>query len=348
MVHNKSLIFANIPTGYPVPGQDLVVKESDLDLNSVPEGSVALKNFYVSLDPYQRSRMRPANIKSYSPAFQLNSVVTNKGISEVVKSNNPDFKIGELVVGHVGTENYSVVPKERLAGFVKVDNKHNLPLSYFVGALGMPGLTAYSSFYEIGRPKEGETIFISAASGAVGQLVGQIAKREGLKVIGSVGSDEKVDFIKNELKFDEAFNYKTISNHDALKKLAPNGIDIYFENVGGEALEAALDAANLHARFIMCGMISYYNVKSKDEMYLPSNIMDIVWKRIKLQGFIVDDPDFTKYAEEHRENVSRWLRYGEIVVKETVSEGVGDAAAGFVGMLKGQNLGKGKVEHYSG
>jgi len=177
----------------------------------------------------------------------------------------------------------------------------------------------------------------------VGQIVGQIAKREGLTVIGSVGSDEKVDFIKNELKFDEAFNYKKTSNHDALKKLASNGIDIYFENVGGEALEAALDAANLHARFIMCGMISYYNAKSKDEMYLPSNILNIVSKRIKLQGFIVGDPDFAKYAGEHRENVSRWLKDGEIVVKETVTESVDGAAAGFVGMLKGQNLGKGKL-----
>lgn len=143
-----------------------------------------------------------------------------------------------------------------------------------------------SSFYKIGQPKKGETIFISAASGAVGQIVGQLAKREGLTVIGSVGSEEKAQYVKNELKFDHAFNYKTTSNTDALKRLAPNGIDIYFDNVGGEALEAALEAANTRARFIECGMISTYNVKSKDELYLPRNLIQIVSKRLLIQVFV--------------------------------------------------------------
>lgn len=348
MVRNKSLVFANVPVGYPVPGKDLVVKESELDLNSVPEGGVILKNLYVSFDPYLRGRMRDASIPSYTPAFPLGSVVVNDGVSEVVKSANPDFKEGELVVGHVGMENYSVFPKEKVSGLRKLNNTYNLPLSNYLSALGMPGLTAYSSFYQIGRPKKGETIFISAASGAVGQIAGQLAKREGLKVIGSVGSDAKVDYIKNELKFDGAFNYKKTTNAEALKKIAPNGINIYFENVGGEALEAALDAANDHSRFIMCGMIAYYNVKSRDEMYLPANLMNIVSKRIKMEGFIVYDPDFgPKYAKEHHENVSKWLANGELIVKETVTEGVENAAEGFVALLQGKNFGKAllKLKH---
>jgi len=147
-----------------------------------------------------------------------------------------------------------------------------------------------SSFYQIGKPRKGETIFVSAASGAVGQIVGQLAKREGLTVIGSVGSDEKAEFIKKELKFDHAFNYKTTSNAEALKKLAPQGIDIYFENVGGEALEAAIQAANPHARFIMCGMISYYNLTDPTAMYVPKNLVLIVSKRIKMEVCITWGP----------------------------------------------------------
>ncbi|KAI5802265.1 hypothetical protein FPQ18DRAFT_251084 [Pyronema domesticum] len=341
MVQNKSLIFSSIPHGYPVPGKDLTVKEAELDLNSVPEGGVITKNLFVSFDPYQRGRMRDASIKSYAPAFELGSVVSNNGVAEIIKSSNPDFPVGQIVVGYLGSENYSVIPKEYLGGFSKIDNKYNLPLSNYTSALGMPGLTAYSSLYKIGKPKKGETIFISAASGAVGQIVGQLCKREGLTVIGSVGSDEKVAFAKNELKFDEVFNYKTISNAEALKKLALNGIDIYYDNVGGEALEAALEAANQGARFIECGMISAYNAKSKDELYLPGNLMNIISKRLTLQGFIVGDPEFgPAYAEEHRENVSKWLANGEIIIKESISEGVENAAEGFVGMLQGKNFGK--------
>ncbi|KAF8254163.1 NAD(P)-binding protein [Wilcoxina mikolae CBS 423.85] len=341
MVKNKSLIFNSIPLGYPKPGKDLVVKESELDLSSAPEGGIITKNLFISFDPYQRGRMRDASIKSYVPAFPLGSVITNNGVGKVIKSNNPDFPEGQLVVGNLGTEIYSVVSKEQLAGYTKIDNKYNLPLSNFTSALGMPGLTAYSSFYKIGKPKKGETIFISAASGAVGQMVGQLAKREGLTVIGSVGSEEKVQFVKNELKFDHAFNYKATSNADALKKLAPKGIDIYFDNVGGEALEAAIEVANNHARFIECGMISAYNVKSKDELYLPKNLFLIVSKRLLLQGFIVGDPEFgPAYRKEHQENVSKWLSTGEIVVKESITEGIDHAAEGLVGLFSGKNFGK--------
>jgi NADPH-dependent curcumin reductase CurA len=285
MVQNKQVIFASIPHGYPEPGKDLVIVSSNIDLETAnpPEGGFITKNLYVSFDPYQRGRMRDANIVSYTPAYPLNSVIPNNGVSKIVKSDNPEFREGDIVIGHVGWENYSCISADHAKSFVKIDNKYNLPLSYYLGALGMPGLTAYSSLYNIGKPKKGETIFISAASGAVGQIVGQLSKREGLTVIGSVGSDEKVAFVKNELGFDEAFNYKTISNGNALKKLAPNGIDIYYDNVGGEALEAALGAANNFARFVECGMISYYNAKSPEEKYKPNNLLAIVEKRLSLR-----------------------------------------------------------------
>jgi NADPH-dependent curcumin reductase CurA len=167
-------------------------------------------------------------------------------------------------------------------------------------------------------------------------------------VIGSVGSDAKVKFVKEELKFDEAFNYKEITNREALTKFAPEGIDIYFENVGGEALEAALEAAKVRARFVMCGMISYYNAKSKEEMYLPGNLMHIIAKRLLLQGFIVGDPDMgPKYAKEHLENVSKWLANHELIVKESITEGVENAAEGLLGLFKGQNFGKGNKQSHS-
>lgn len=227
--------------------------------------------------------MRPEHIKSYSSAYPLGSVIPNGGIGRVIVSRNPSFSVDDLVTGFIGTELYSVISDTQLKQFRKLENTYNLPLSNYTSALGMPGLTAYSSLYRIGEPKKGETIFISAASGAVGQLVGQIAKREGLTVIGSVGSDEKVKFATEVLKFDHVFNYKKETNAEALKRLADKGIDIYFDNVGGEALEAAIEYANPHARFIECGMISGYNVKDKKDLYVPRNLMQIVGKRLKLQ-----------------------------------------------------------------
>lgn len=250
MVQNKGLIFKNVPTGWPVPGNDLAVEARDFDLDQAPpKNGLITKNFYASFDPYQRGRMRAPGTKSYSPPFELGKPVTNSAVAKVLKSDNAKFAEGDVVAGMFGTEEYSVVPEAVANGMVrKLDNPYGLDPKLFIGALGMPGLTAYSSFYAIGAPKKGETIFISAASGAVGQLVGQLAKHEGLTVIGSVGSDDKLDFIKKELNFDEGFNYKKIKPSEALKKLAPNGIDIYYENVGGEHLDAALEAMNNFGR----------------------------------------------------------------------------------------------------
>ena len=251
MVQNKGLIFKAIPTDWPVEGKDLSIEDRPFDLDTEPpQNSITVKNYYVSFDPYQRGRMRAAEgTKSYNQPFPLGKPINNSAVSKVLKSNNSKFKEGDIVIGPMPTEEYSIVSGEIASEKVrKLDNPYNLDPKLFVGALGMPGLTAYSSFYAIGEPKKGETIFISAASGAVGQIVGQLAKHEGLKVIGSVGSDEKLAFIEKELGFDGGFNYKKENPVKALERLAPNGIDIYYENVGGEQLDAAIGALNQFGR----------------------------------------------------------------------------------------------------
>jgi len=250
MVQNKALIFKKVPSGFPVPGEHLTVESTDFDTNqSPPSGGATVKANYISFDPYQRGRMRSPEIKSYSPPFETGKPITNLAIATVIKSDNPKVKDGDVVViQQLDTAEYSALSKEKVDSAVKqLDNPYNLDPKLFIGVLGMPGLTAYSSFYAIGEPKKGETIFISAASGAVGALVGQLAKHEGLKVIGSVGSDEKLEYITKELGF-EGFNYKKEAPGKGLQRLAPNGIDIYYENVGGEHLEASLNAMNQNGR----------------------------------------------------------------------------------------------------
>ena len=243
MVQNKGLIFKKVPSGWPVAGQDLVVESRDIDLDQAPpKNGLIIKNYYVSYDPYQRGRMRAPEVKSYSPPFTLGEAITNRAVSKVIKSDVPQFKPGDVIItmDSAGAEEYTLLPEGPTSRARLLENPYNLDPRIFIGALGMPGLTAWSSFYEIGEPKKGETIFISAASGAVGQLVGQLAKHEGLRVVGSVGSDDKLDFILKELGFDAGFNYKKESPKDALPRLIPEGIDIYYENVGGETLEAAI------------------------------------------------------------------------------------------------------------
>jgi NADPH-dependent curcumin reductase CurA len=341
MVQNKSLIFKQVPQGLPVPGKDLVVEAQEFDLDAAPpKGGITTKNFYASFDPYQRGRMRAPEIKSYSPPYTLGRPIANNTVAKVLKSDCSKFQPGDLVVGPINTEEYSAVPEVYMEHLRKVENEYNLDLKVFVGALGMPGLTAYSSFYEIGKPKKGETIFISAASGAVGQLVGQLAKHEGLRVIGSVGSDEKLDFITKELNFDGGFNYKKEKPLDALKRLAPEGIDIYYENVGGEQLEAALEAMNTWGRIIACGMVSEYS-RAAGERYGVKNLMYIVSKRITFRGFIVGDQNMGPlYFEERNKNIAKWLHDGSFKAKMSVTDGIDNAPEGFVGMLQGKNFGK--------
>ncbi|KAL6706384.1 hypothetical protein ACN47E_005490 [Coniothyrium glycines] len=343
MVQNKGVIFKKVPEGWPKPGEHLAVEDRPLDLDqSLPEGALLVKNFYASFDPYQRGRMRAPDVKSYAPPYDLGKPITNRSIFKVVKSNTDKFKEGEVLItrGVTPIEEYSILDKDTVAGVQRLDNPYNLDPKLFLGPLDMPGLTAWSSFYEIGQPKKGETIFISAASGAVGQIVGQLAKHEGLTVIGSVGDDAKLDFIISELGFDSGFNYKKEKPADALARLAPNGIDIYYENVGGEQLEAALDAINSFGRIIACGMISQYNSKP-EERYPIRNLMHVVAKRLTMRGFIVGDENMgPKHAKEHQEKLQKWLHDGTFKAKLSVTEGIDHAVEGFLGMLEGKNFGK--------
>ncbi|CEO59109.1 Putative Oxidoreductase [Penicillium brasilianum] len=336
---NKALVFKEIPQGYPVPGQHLAVEAATYDANvAAPADGVVIQSLYTSFDPYMRGRMRPAEVKSYAPAFDLNKPIESASIAKVIRSNTDAYKEGDLVIGHVPVQEYVSLDAQNLVRIRKLENPLGIEdIRVFLGALGMPGLTAYSSLYAIGKPKKGETIFVSAASGAVGQIVGQLAKHEGLRVIGSVGSDEKLDFILNELGFDGGFNYKNEKPADALARLAPEGIDIYYENVGGEHLEAALDALKNFGRVVVCGLISQYN----SAPYPIKNIHNVLVKRITMRGFIVGDADMGPiYTKEHQERVQKWIKDGSFKVLIHETEGIDNAAEGLVGIFHGKNKGK--------
>ncbi|KUJ12326.1 NADP-dependent leukotriene B4 12-hydroxydehydrogenase [Mollisia scopiformis] len=353
MVQNKQLIFASHPTGFPIPGTDLKLTTTELDINSPPPGGLIIAPKYVGYDPYMRGRMRPAGAL-YISGFQLNEPLYNFAISTVISSSCPRFKPGDILLGSAHFAQYQVIEKEKAekseadGGFDILQNPLGLDLMVFLGPLGMSGLTAYSSFYEIGKPKKGEVIFISAASGAVGQVVGQLAKREGMVVIGSAGSDEKVKFVVEELGFDKGFNYKTEKPGEALKRvlgeLGKDGLNIYYDNVGGETLDAALGVMSTFGRIVSCGSVSQTSKKPEDT-YGIKNMPMVTGKRLTIRGFIVFDPDFgPKYHDEHQKNVQKWIKDGEIQVKLSVTEGIDNAAGGFVGMLKGENFGKALVK----
>jgi NADPH-dependent curcumin reductase CurA len=260
LTQNKALIFSNVPFGYPIPGKDITVEAREIDLSvALPTNSVSVKNYYASFDPFMRGMLRAPEDKAWVHAYTLREPVTSITVSKVINSLDPSYKEGDLVIGINPIEEYSIVSSQSLQ---HLQNPFNLDLKLFLGALGMPGQTAYASFYEIGKPTKGETILISAASGAVGQIVGQLAKREGLRVVGSVGSKEKLDFILKDLGFDDGFNYKVKKPVEALKRLTAadtgssslggvfgdKGVDIYFDNVGGEMLEAAIGVMNVKGR----------------------------------------------------------------------------------------------------
>ncbi|CAF1203341.1 unnamed protein product [Rotaria sordida] len=344
-IRNSAVIFAEVPSGYPEVGKHIkYVKDRTIDLDTVDtQGGIVTKNLVISIDPYMRGRMRAADKKSYSPPFELNQPLTNFFVGKVVKTDNSKFKIGQYVYGFGGYEEYTVHPKAQTDALRIISNEElqlGLPLTTWVGAAGMPGQTAYHGFYHIGEPKKGETIFITGASGAVGQIVGQLAKREGLTVIGSAGSDDKVKWLQTELNFDHAFNYKTADAKAELAKFDP--LNIYFDNVGGDQLEAALDAAANYARFIECGMISQYN---QPDSHGIRNLMAVVGKRLKLQGFIIlDKAKDPSFQQEFYSKVPKWIANGELKVKEDVTKGLEQASEALVGIFQGKNFGKAVIQ----
>jgi NADPH-dependent curcumin reductase CurA len=299
-----------------------------VELKEPGPGEVLVRNGWMSVDPYMRGRMydRP----SYVPPFALGEALQGGAVGTVVKSNDPNFAPGDLVESNLGWREAFVstgAPLTKLIGGV--------PPQAYLGVLGMPGMTAYTSFHRIGEPKPGNVVFVSGAGGAVGSTVCQIAKIRDCTVVASAGSDEKLDWLKS-VGVDEVVNYKKGNLLENVRKAAPKGIDIYFDNVGGEHLEVALEVARPWARFIECGMISVYN--DKEPSPGPRNMPYIVGKRIKMQGFIVFD--FIDMREQFITEMTQWVKDGRIKWQETIENGIENAPKAFLTLFSGGNAGK--------
>lgn len=327
---NLQVVFKHRPSGW-VEERHFEIIKSEIPVPK--EGEVLIKNIYMSVDPYMRGRMREG--KSYATGFDLGKVMQAGIVGKVIESRNSKLPEGTLVNGILNWEQYSISNGRNLLKL----NPGSEPLSYFLGVLGMPGMTAWIGLLKIGTPKPRETVFISAASGAVGQVAGQIAKIKGCRVVGSVGTNEKLNFIINDIGFDSGFNYKSGKVFDdSLKETCPEGIDIYFENVGGKMLDSVLSNLNPFSRIIACGMISQYNLEKPESV---KNLMGIVGNRVLMQGFIVSD-HFDELPQFQIE-MSQWIKEGKIIYRESVTEGLENAPRAFIGMLKGENFGKAVV-----
>ncbi|MEU1813949.1 NADP-dependent oxidoreductase [Streptomyces roseifaciens] len=316
------------PHGWPTPG-DFALRET-----AVPEpgdGQILVRNIHMSVDPYMRGRMN--DTRSYVPPFELDRPMEGGAVGEVVASRSDAFRPGDHVLHSLGWREYALV---EAAHAVKVDPEL-APLSTYLGVLGMPGLTAYAGLLEVASFKEGDAVFVSGAAGAVGLQVGQIARLKGAsRVVGSAGTDEKVKALVEEYGFDAAFNYKNGPVAEQLKQAAPEGVDVYFDNVGGEHLEAAIGALRLHGRATLCGAIAGYNDTVPQPG--PHNMIAIIGKRLRLQGMIVRDHQALQ--PQFVQEVGGWVRSGELKYRETVVGGVENAVDAFLGMLRGENTGK--------
>ena len=322
---NKQILLASRPTGW--------VEESNFKLVETPvpqiaDGQVLVRNHFLSLDPYMRGRMNDA--KSYAAPVNLGDVMVGGTAGEVVASKNPKFAVGDKVVGYLGWQLYGVSDGAML---MKVDDRH-IPLSAYLGSVGMPGVTAWYGLMDICQPKPGETVVVTAASGAVGSVVGQLAKMKGCRAVGIAGGAEKCRYVVDELGFDACVDYKAGNLWKDIKAATPNGIDCLFENVGGEIFDTLLGRMNAFSRIAVCGLISQYN----SEPHAMKNIGSVLINRIKMQGFIVS------------EHMERWpvalaelgqgVATGKIKYRETVAQGLENAPQAFIGLLKGANLGK--------
>jgi len=324
---NRQITLAARPANYPT--------ESDFNLIESPvpqpeEAEVLVRTIWLSLDPYQRGRMRANH--PYATPMDLGQVIVGGVVGRIVESRTPTFKVGEIVEGPLGWQEFAVSDGGNLR---RVDPGLG-PLSTALGVLGMPGMTAYFGFLEIGRPRPGETVVVSAASGAVGQLVGQIAKNMGCHTIGIAGTAEKIEYIKDELGFDAGINYKTENVDAALTKVCPLGVDVYFDNVGGAITDAVFDHLNLGARISICGSISQYNQDEPEPG--PRKMGLLVGKQARAEGFLVGQ--FKDRHEVGRQRLAGWIKEGRIKYREDVVEGLENAPLAFIGLMQGRNFGK--------
>jgi NADPH-dependent curcumin reductase CurA len=310
------------------------VRTSDFKLVERPvpeiaEGQVLVRNHYLSLDPYMRGRMSSA--KSYAQSVEIDEVMVGGTVGQVVASRNNAYREGEYVQGAFGWQSYGVSDG---TGLSKIKDQ-GIPISAYLGVMGMPGVTAYVGLLDLGQPKGGETVLVSAASGAVGSVVGQIAKIKGCRAVGIAGGPQKCSYVTDELGLDACVDYKQGQLAEDLRKAAPGGIDVYFENVGGPIFDAVLGHMNAFGRIALCGLISQYNAI---DPYGMKNIGSLLINRIKLQGFIVSD-HLSRWPEALKD-IAQWIRQGRIKYRESVVEGIENAPAAFIGLLSGKNFGK--------
>jgi len=326
---NRQIVLKRRPNGMPVP------EDFDLVDGALPEpgaGEVLLRGIYLSLDPYMRGRI--SGVRSYARPTEIGEVIEGRVVGQVVRSRDPAFRDGDYASGGYGWQLYSAVPA---SGLSKLDPAE-APISTALGVLGMPGMTAYIGLADIGQPKAGETVVVAAASGAVGAVAGQLAKREGARVVGIAGGAEKCRYVEEELGFDAAIDHRGDHRGDlgaALDRACPQGIDVYFENVGGAVQQAVFPRLNDFARMVMCGMISEYN----DTSPRPGpNLAAVVRKRIKIQGFIVSDQ--RQRAGEFQAMASPLVKSGHLRYREDIVDGLERAPEAFIGLLQGRNFGK--------
>jgi NADPH-dependent curcumin reductase CurA len=329
---NRQFVLASRPTGIP---EESNFKLIDTPVPDLKDGEFLARAMYISVDPYMRGRISQA--KSYAAGVEIGGVMVAGGVARVVQSKNPNFAVGDIVDPYMGWQEY-VVSSGR--GLRKLDPKV-APVSSALGVLGMTGMTAYFGLLDVCHPKPGETVVVSGAAGAVGSIVGQIAKIKGCRTVGIAGGDDKVDWILKDCGYDAAFNYKTTGNYGAkLKELCPKGIDVYFDNVGGAITDAVFMQINTFARLSICGQISQYN-NAKPEMG-PRLLGMLIVARAKVQGFLVSDY-MPRFAEGLTE-MSTWLREGKLKHREDIVDGFENLPKAFIGLFHGENIGKRMVK----
>jgi NADPH:quinone reductase len=331
-MRSRQIIFASRPKG--MPGPDNFVFE-EYELPQINEGELLLQSIFISVDPYMRGRMNDA--KSYVPPFELGKPLAGGVVAKVIESKSANFKTGDFVTGMLPWREKMIVPEKHVQ---KIDATI-APPSYYLGILGMPGLTAYFGLIHIGKPKAGETLVVSGAAGAVGVVVGQIGKIMGCRVVGIAGSDEKVQLLKSKFGFDEAINYKTTTDlKGAIKAACPNGVDIYFDNVGGEISDAVIRNINFHARIPLCGQIALYNTT---ELPVGPRIQPwLLTRSVLMQGFIVGN--FQSQFPEGISQLAAWVKEGKLTFIETIEHGFDKLPEALIGLFKGDNIGKMVVE----
>ncbi|MGO9546248.1 MAG: NADP-dependent oxidoreductase [Rhodomicrobium sp.] len=328
---NRQIVLVSRPHGEPTAGN---FKLAEAPIPAIGTRQVLLKTKYLSLDPYMRGRMSEA--KSYVPPFAIGEPLGGGTVSEVVESKNPKFAVGDTVLAFGGWQDYAVSDG---SGLRKLDPKL-APVSTALGVLGMPGLTAYAGLLNIGQPKPGETLAVAAAAGPVGSTVGQIAKIKGCRVVGIAGGKEKAAYLRDVLGFDAAIDHRSPRLKEELKAACPDGIDIYFENVGGAVWDAVFPLLNNFARVPVCGLVAHYNATALPEGPDRSAALmrTILTKRLRIQGFIVYD--FAQQTEDFLRDAAAWIRESRLKYREDIVDGLEKAPQAFIGLLKGANFGK--------